>query len=329
MTSKFNSKNVLITGGLGFLGSNLAHKLVNFGANVTIIDNLDKRYGGNLFNVENIKNELSLVLGDIRDEKILVPSIKKADYIFHFAAQVSYIDSLLNPHEDLELNAITTLNILECCRKYNQNAKILFSSSRMVVGKIEKHNYDEKVATNPLSLYGIHKLTSEKYLLMYYKDFGIKSTIYRITNPYGPHQQIKHSKYSLPGWFIRQAMEDKTIKIFGEGMQIRDYIYVDDIIEAIYLSSTTESDGEIINLGSGVGTMFRDMVNKVVEFVGKGRIEYIPWPDNYEKIETGDTLPDITKLQKISNFTPKYSISEGIELTYQYYKQHIDKYINC
>lgn len=329
MTSKFNSKNVLITGGLGFLGSNLAHKLVNFGANVTIIDNLDKRYGGNLFNVENIKNELSLVLGDIRDEKILVPSIKKADYIFHFAAQVSYIDSLLNPHEDLELNAITTLNILECCRKYNQNAKILFSSSRMVVGKIEKHNYDEKVATNPLSLYGIHKLTSEKYLLMYYKDFGIKSTIYRITNPYGPHQQIKHSKYSIPGWFIRQAMEDKTIKIFGEGMQIRDYIYVDDIIEAVYLSSTTESDGEIINLGSGVGTMFRDMVSNVVKFVGKGRIEYIPWPDNYEKIETGDTLPDITKLQKISNFTPKYSISEGIELTYQYYKQHIDKYINC
>jgi nucleoside-diphosphate-sugar epimerase len=329
MKSHFNSTNVLITGGLGFLGSNLAHKLVNSDANVTIIDNLDNRYGGNLFNVHKIQNKLAIILADVRDEKILIPSIEKADYIFHFAAQIAYIDSLLNPHEDLELNAVTTLNILEACRKYNRDAKILFSSSRMVIGKVPKLYYDEKTSTNPLSLYGVHKLTSEKYLRLYYKDFGIKSTIYRITNPYGPHQQIKHSKYSLPGWFIRQAMENKTIKIFGEGKQIRDYIYIDDIIEAIYLSAPSESNGEIFNLGSGIGTMFKDMVNTIVEVVGKGKAKYVPWPENYETIETGDTIPDISKLKRISNFEPKHSLPDGIELTFQYYKQHLSKYTNC
>lgn len=329
MKSQFNSANVLITGGLGFIGSNLAYKLVNSDANITIIDNLDTRYGGNLFNVQKIRNKLEIILGDIRDEKILISSVKKADYIFHFAAQIAYTDSLLNPQEDLELNAVTTLNILEACRKYNRDAKIFFSSSRMVIGKVPKLYYDEKSSTNPLTLYGIHKLVSEKYLQLYYKEFGIKSTIYRITNPYGPHQQIKHSKYSLPGWFIRQAMENKTIEIFGEGKQIRDYIYIDDIVEAIYLSAHTESKGEVINLGSGTGTMFKDMVKTVVEVVGRGRMKYVSWPDDYERIETGDTIPDISKLKRICNFEPKYSLSDGIELTFRYYKQHFKKYTSC
>lgn len=329
MKSEFNSANVLITGGLGFLGSNLAHKLVNSGANITIIDNLDNRYGGNLFNVHKIKNKLAIIMGDVRDKKILIPLVKKAEYIFHFAAQIAYTDSLSDPHEDLELNAVTTLNILEACRKYNRDAKILFSSSRMVIGKVPKHYYDETTATNPLTLYGIHKLASEKYLQIYNREFGIRSIIYRITNPYGPHQQIKHNKYSLPGWFIRQAMENKTIKIFGEGTQIRDYIYIDDIIEAIYLSATSESSGEILNLGSGIGTMFKDMVKTIVEMVGKGKIEYVPWPENYERIETGDTIPDISKLKRISNFEPKHSLADGIKLTFRYYKQHLDKYTNC
>ena len=198
----------------------------------------------------------------------------------------------------------------------------------MVIGKVPKLYYDEKTSTNPLTLYGIHKLTSEKYLQTYYKEFGIKSTIYRITNPYGPHQQIKHNKYSLPGWFIRQVMENKTIKIFGEGKQIRDYIYIDDIIEAIFLSANSESNGEILNLGSGIGTMFKDMVNTVVEVVGKGKIKYVPWPENYERIETGDTIPDISKLKRICNFEPKHSLTDGIKLTFQYYKQHFNKYTN-
>ena len=192
---------------------------------------------------------------------------------------MSYIDSLNIPHEDLDLNAKATLNILECCRKYNPKAKILFSSSRMIYGKVEEPVVREGSPTNPLSLYGIHKLTSEKYLLMYYKDFGIPTTVLRITNPYGPHQQIKHSKYSLVGWFIRQAMEGQVIKIFGEGVQLRDYIFVDDIVNAMMkCAEAPGAVGEVINLGSGSSSRFCDMVSLVINTVKNGRMEFIPWP---------------------------------------------------
>ena len=324
----YKNKKILITGGLGFIGSNLAIRLVKDGAYVTLIDNLNPLYGGNKFNVEDIKDKINIIIGDIRDTELLKNVILDVDYIFHFAAQVSYIDSLSMPFEDMDLNAKTTLSLLELCRKYNTKVKIIFSSSRMVLGKIQSPKFDEMHPTNPLSLYGIHKLTSEKYLLMYYKDFGISSIIYRITNPYGPRQQIKHSKYSLPGWFIRQAIEDKTIKIFGSGEQIRDYIFIDDIIEGIYASSHQDNAiGQILNLGSGLGSQFKKMVTNIVSTVGKGKIEYIPWPDNYEKIETGDSVADISKLNNFQGALIKNTLTEGIRKTIEYYTKFYEKYV--
>lgn len=328
MENYYKNKNVLITGGLGFIGSNLALNLVNLGAKVSIIDNLNPLYGGNLFNVLGKEKEIEIVISDIRDTDVIRLLIEKSDIIFHLAAQVSYIDSLSIPFEDLDLNARATLNILEICRKYNPKSKIIFSSSRMVYGKVEKPIISENGDTNPLSLYGIHKLTSEKYLLMYYKDFGIPSTILRLTNPYGPRQQIKHSKYSLVGWFIRQAMEEKVIKIYGDGFQLRDYIYVDDIVGAMIKCAGTEKTvGEIINIGSGVSSRFGDMVQSVVSCVKSGKVEYIPWPKDYEKIETGDIIVDISKLQDLTLWKPRVTLEEGILLTYEYYKKNISNYI--
>ena len=328
MDNIFAGKNVLITGGLGFIGSTLVHKLVSQGAKVTIIDNLNPLYGGNQFNILEINNKINLIIEDIRNTGIIKPLIEKSDYIFHLAAQVSYIDSLNIPFEDLDINASSTLNILEICRKFNPKVRIIFSSSRMVYGKVEQSLVTEQSETNPLSLYGIHKLTSEKYLLMYYKDFGIPCTILRLTNPYGPRQQVKHNKYSLVGWFIRQAMEEKTISIYGKGQQLRDYIFIEDIAEAMILSAANPlAIGEIINIGSGISTKFCDMVNSVISCVKKGSMEFIPWPENYEKIETGDVSIDISKLYKITSWQPKYSIQEGIHLTHEYYKQHLWKYI--
>lgn len=328
MENYYKSKSVLITGGLGFIGSNLAHKLIQLGAKVSIIDNLHPLYGGNSFNILGIEKELELVVGDMRETNVLLPLIEKSDIIFHLAAQVSYIDSLNIPFEDLDLNARATLNILETCRKYNPKSKIIFSSSRMVYGKADKSIITEQGETNPLSLYGIHKLTSEKYLLMYYKDFGIPCSILRLTNPYGPRQQVKHSKYSLVGWFIRQAMEEKVIKIYGEGLQLRDYIFVDDIVDAmIKCGGTEKAIGEIINIGTGTSSKFSDMVHSVVKCVKKGQVEYIPWPENYEKVETGDINVDISKLQNLTSWKPKVTLEEGIHLTYEYYKKYISNYI--
>jgi nucleoside-diphosphate-sugar epimerase len=328
MENYYKNKNVLITGGLGFIGSNLTLKLMELDANIKIIDNLNPLYGGNLFNILGKERKIEIVINDVRDTNVIRPLIEKSDIIFHLAAQVSYIDSLNIPFEDLDLNARATLNILETCRKYNPKAKIIFSSSRMVYGKVEKPVITEHCETNPLSLYGIHKLTSEKYLLMYYKDFGIPCSILRLTNPYGPRQQIKHSKYSLVGWFIRQAMENKVIKIYGDGLQLRDYIYVDDIVDAmINCAGTEKAIGEIINIGSGISSRFSDMVQSVVSCVKSGKVEYIPWPKDYEKIETGDITVDISKLQELTAWKPNVTLEEGIRLTYQYYKKNISNYI--
>lgn len=329
MNNTYNEKNVLITGGLGFIGSTLAHRLVERGATVSVVDNLDPLYGGNLFNVKGIEDKIRIIREDVINVEKIFPEIEKANVIFHLAAQVSYIDSLTMPFTDMDINAKSTLNILEACRNYNQKAKIVFSSSRMVYGKVTKPIVTENCETNPLSLYGIHKLTSEKYLLMYYKDFGIPSTVLRLTNPYGPRQQVKHSKYSLVGWFVRQAMENKLIKIYGDGQQLRDYIFIDDIVEAMLDCGANDgTNGEIINIGSGTSTKFCDMVSSVLECVKSGSMEFVPWPDNYEKVETGDISVDISKLQNITGWKPKFTLKEGISRTYEYYKQYMDKYIS-
>ncbi|MCX6248413.1 MAG: NAD-dependent epimerase/dehydratase family protein [Bacteroidetes bacterium] len=324
----YHEKRILITGGLGFLGSNLAHKLVSFGAKVTIIDNLDPLYGGNLYNIEQIRTRVKLALGDIQDESLLVPLLSDCDIVFHFAAQVSYIDSQNIPFRDLDLNARTTMSVLEIIRKHKLPVKVVFSSSRMVIGKSNDRIVDETVPTNPLSLYAIHKLTSEKYLQMYHADFGIPVIIFRITNPYGIRQQMKHNKYSLVGWFIRMAMENETITIFGDGRQLRDYIYVEDIIEAFLLSAANpDSNGQIINLGSGYSSEFGEMVNTIVEIVGSGQVKYVDWPANYERIETGNFQVDISKLKSLTGWSPSFTLEQGIRLTYEYYKSNLSYYI--
>ena len=328
LNQSFAGRRVLVTGGLGFLGSSLAVRLVEYGAQVTVIDNLHPLYGGNRFNIADVADKIEVVVGDVRNLEVLKPLIARTETMFHLAAQVSYIDSLSMPYEDLDLNAKATLGILESCRTLNPTMRILFSSSRMTYGRVEGPLVHETSPTNPLSLYGIHKLTAEKYLLMYYKDFGIPTTVLRLTNPYGPRQQIKHSKYSLVGWFVRQAMEGKTIKIFGDGAQLRDYVFADDIVDAMLRCAVTPAaEGEVINVGSGQSTAFRDMVSAVIRCVGRGRAEFVPWPENYERVETGDIAVDISKLQALTSWQPRYTLDEGIRRTFEYYSLHAGHYV--
>jgi len=320
---------ILITGGLGFLGSNLATKLSHRNYKITILDNLDPLYGGNRFNLfdANMQN-IKVVIGNVINKDLVYNLVKNKNYVFHFAAQVSYIDGLNIPYDDININIISTLNVLESIRELNQKTKVIFSSTRMVYGKVKKNPVLETHETKPLSLYGINKLTSENYLNLYWKNFGIKSTIFRITNPYGIKQQIKHSKYSIVGWFVRQAMENRTINIFGEGNQKRDYVYSEDIINSIIAVAFNEqSNGETYNIGYGYSCKFKEMVNIVVNIVGKGKIEYKEWPRNYENLETGDFEVSIEKINKICNIKPSIDIEEGIKKMYEYYKIHYDKYI--
>jgi len=318
----YQGKSVLITGGLGFLGSNIAHTLVPYGAKVTLLDALLPLYGGNRFNLHGIEDRVELVIGDIRDETLMNKLVQGKDVIFNLAAQVSYIDSIHIPFEDLDINCRGHLVVLEACRRNNSAARIVFPSSRMVLGKLLQSPADEKHPTEPLSLYGVHKLAGEKYYLTYHRTYGLKTTILRIANPFGIRQQMKHNKYSLVGWFLRQAMEDRTIQIFGDGSQLRDYLYSDDAVEAFLRAAVSErAIGEIYNVGSGSSHPFYEMVQTVVDVVGQGRLEYVPWPQNYEKIETGGLEISIEKARRGLRWSPRFNLKEGIGKMYLFYKE--------
>ncbi len=324
----YQGKRVLITGGLGFIGSNIAQRLAPYGAKVTIVDSLDPRYGGNVANVEEIRDRITIRIGDCRDRVLMEPLMRDADVIFHLAAQVSYIDSPRIPFEDLDLNCRASLELLELCRLRNLQARVVFASSRLVLGKIVHQPVREDHPSEPLSLYGVHKLAAEKYHWLYATLYGIRTVILRVTNPYGERQQLKHSKYSLPGWFMRLALEGKPIMIFGDGRQLRDYIYATDLADAFLVVGLSEIPaGEIFNCGFGRSVPFREMAETIVRVLGKGLIEFVPWPPDYERVETGDVNIDISKLHRATGWAPSISLEEGIARMYRYFVSRLQLYL--
>lgn len=329
LAALYRDKRILITGGLGFLGSTLAHRLCAYGAEVTVVDSLNPLYGGNWFNVHDVDGgRLTTLVHDLRDLTAVRPHLEAADFVFHLAAQVSYIDSLSMPFEDLMMNAGLTLQLLEECRRLAVKPTMVLASSRMVIGKVDQAFVTEDSPANPVSLYGVHKLASEKYLQIYHQNFGLPTLALRITNPYGPRQQIHHNRYCMVGWFIRQALEGRTIQIFGDGLQRRDYVYIDDLAEAFLRCAVSRSAiGGVVNIGSGVPTRFRDMVETVVDVVGRGRVEFVPWPAAYEKIETGDVVADLSRLHQLTGWYSQVDLRAGVERTTEYYRRHWSHYV--
>ncbi len=326
LMTTYNNKKVVITGGLGFIGSNIAHQLVELGAEVVIVDALLAMYGGNTFNVEGIGDKIELVDGDVRDLEVMNEAVEGADYIIHLAGQVSYLDAKIKPFDDLDINGRGTLTVLEAMREFAPRGRILFSSSRLVYGKIMSLPVGEDHPTNPLSLYGIHKLLGEKYMNYYAHEFGLGAVSLRIPNPYGPRQQMKHSKYSIVGWFMRQAMEGATINIFGDGEQERDYLYIDDLVTAILLVLSRGQAGEAYNVGTRERVKFGEMVDAVIKAVGSGQKEQVPWPENYEKNETGDYAADTSKLTKLTDWQAAVSLEAGIKKMVDYYQKYQEHY---
>lgn len=322
---ELKNKNILITGGLGFIGSNIAVKLAEIGANVTIMDSLIQPYGGNLFNINGFENKIKVVNGDIRDKKAVEEYIKNKDIIFNLAAQVD--QGMNNPILDTEINCMGHLNVLEAAREHSPEAKIIFSGTRMEYGKILFNPVTEEHPSNPTTINAINKLAAEKYYLSYFEKYGMKTTCFRLTNPYGPRAQMKHSKYSVMNWFIRQAMDDGEITIFGEGAQLRDYIYIEDMVDCMIISATEQkTNGHMYNLGSGVPTHLVKMAEEIIDVVGKGKIVKKEWPENYKKFETGDFYADISKIKEHTGWTPKTDLREGIKKTAEYYSKNRHHY---
>jgi len=249
------------------------------------------------------------------------------DYVFNLAAQVSYVDSNLDPMLDLDINCRGHLNLLLALSQVNPRAKVVFTSSRFVYGSIDYNPVDENHPFNCLSVYGIHKLAGEKYYRFFHDAHGLDTVSVRITNPYGPRQQMKHAKYGIVNWFIRLALEGKPLTVFGEGLQNRDYVFVEDLATGIVSSILSRNThGQVYNLGSGMGTPFIDMVRLIADVIPGTEIQHLPWPKDRYLVESGDFIADISKIRKDMGWIPQISLREGIEKTVAYYRQHREQY---
>ncbi len=320
---RFKGKKVLITGGLGFVGSNLSIRLINEGAEVLIIDNMLPRQGGNLFNIDPVKNKVKVNISDIRNQISMNHLVKGQDYIFHLAGQVNHVDSVKNPINDLSINVEGTLVIMEALRTNNSDAKVIFTGTRGEYGASLKLPVTEKHEINPIGIYAITNFAAERVVLTYHNLHKIKSVCLRITNTFGPRHQMQHDEYGVFNWFIRKAMDNDTISIFGNGKILRDYLFIDDLTEALVKTSLCEKVyGEVYNIGSGIPINFIDLAKKIIKITGSGRINYTDFTSERKALEPGDYYADITKIKKDTGWSPSVSIELGIKKTISYYKKH-------
>ena len=330
--SSFQGKNVLITGGLGFIGSNLAIRLVDLGANVLLVDSLIPDYGGNLFNVEPVKERLHINIADVRDANGMNWLVRDQDFLFNLAGQISHVDSMLDPYTDLEINCRAQLSILEACRHNNPAIKEVYASTRQVYGKAEYLPVNEKHLLRPVDVNGINKMAGEWYHILYNNVYGIRTVSLRLTNTYGPRLLMKHNRQGFVAWFIRQAMDNQEIQLFGDGKQLRDLNYVDDVVEAMLLAAVDEgSNGRLFNLGNSPPVTLQEFVVALLAACqslgcGKGGYRLVPFPADKKRIDIGDYYADYGKIRSVLGWEPRVSLAEGLRRTIEYYAQNREHY---
>lgn len=329
LTSPKNYKNkkVLITGGLGFIGSNLAIALIKEGAQVTIVDNMLPRQGGNLFNIQPVKDKVKVKFCDIRNLKAMGSLAEGQDFIFHLAGQVSHVDSIRNPLQDLSINAEGTLVVLEALRRFNPKARLLFTGTRGQYGSSVRLPVDEGHPMNPKGVYAITNLCAENLVMVYDEIHKIRAIAFRITNTYGPRHQMAHDEYGVLNWFIRKAIDNETIPVFGDGRILRDFLYVDDLVSAILKSGLCDQAyGEVFNIGTGKPTNFIELARIITEIAKSGTFKFTEFTKERKEIEPGDYYADIRKIKKIVGWHPKVDLESGIKKTINYYKKYKNKY---
>ncbi|MCL4385580.1 MAG: GDP-mannose 4,6-dehydratase [Actinobacteria bacterium] len=323
----YKNKNVLVTGGAGFIGSNLVIKLCEIGANVLVVDSLIEDYGGNLFNLEPVKDKIKLNIADVRTYPTMLYLVKNQDYIFNLAGQVSHIDSMIDPWTDLEINCRSQLTILEACKKNNKDVKIVYAGTRQQYGKPNYLPVDEDHIVHPTDVNGINKMAGEWYHILYNNVYGIRACSLRLVNTYGPRQLLKHNRQGFIGWFIRLILEDKRIQLFGGGSQLRDFNYVDDVVDAFLVAGADESaNGKFYNLGGKEPISLKNLVELMIEITGKGSFEEINFPEDRKKIDIGDFYSDYSKIKNELGWEPKVSIKEGLQKTFKYYEKYMSYY---
>lgn len=325
--SAYEGKRILITGGLGFIGSNLAHLLARHGANLTLVDSLIPQYGGNLFNISGIEDAVHVNIADVRDESSMRHLVRDTDYIFNLAGQVSHIDSMRDPFADLEINCRSQLSILEACKKNNRNVKIVFAGTRGQYGKVNRLPVDEEQLMQPTDVNGINKMAGEWYHILYNNVYGIRACSLRLTNTYGPRHHMRTSRQGVLSWFIRLAIEGKPIELFGGGDQQRDFNYVDDVVRALLLAAVSDNaNGQVFNVGSGAPVSLRKAAELTCEIAGSGSVRVVPFPPDKKKIEIGNYHADVSKIQRVLDWRPQVQLREGLRRTIEFFRRHRQHY---
>lgn len=327
VASTYKNSEILITGGLGFIGSNLAKRLVDIGANVTLADSLIPQYGGNPFNINGYADKLQVNVCDVRDPYAMEYLIRGKQYLFNMAGQTSHLDSMSDPQTDLEINARSQLSILETCRRINSDIKLVFASTRQLYGKPQYLPVDEQHPVHPVDVNGINKLAGEWYHLLYNNVYGIRACALRLTNTYGPGMRVKDARQTFLGIWIRNLLEGRPIQVFGDGLQLRDFNFVDDCVDALLLAGAhEEANGQVYNLGSAEVINLKDLARMMLPFVANGTMELVPFPPDRKSIDIGDYYSDYSLIGRTLNWEPKTSLVVGLQRTITYYREHASHY---
>ncbi|HEY2925809.1 NAD-dependent epimerase/dehydratase family protein [Piscinibacter sp.] len=323
----YRDTQVLITGGLGFIGSNLARRMVELGARVTLVDSLIPMYGGNLRNIVDIEDRVRVNVCDVRDPFAIEYLVRGQDFLFNLAGQTSHIDSMNNPQTDLDINASAQLSILEACRRVNSKLKVVFASTRQLYGKPDYLPVDEAHPIRPVDVNGINKLAGEWYHLLYNNVHGIRACALRLTNTYGPGMRVKDARQTFLGIWVRRLIEGKPIQIFGDGMQLRDFNYVDDCVEALLLAGANDAtNGKVYNLGSEEVVNLRQLAEMLVPLQPGGTFELVPFPPERKAIDIGDYYSDFSLFRRETGWVPKIGLAEGLKRTLDFYRTEYAHY---
>jgi len=323
----FTDRKVLITGGLGFIGSNLARRLVDLGARVTLVDSLIPEYGGNLFNIAGLEDHVQVNISDVRDQHSMRYLVQGQDYLFNLAGQTSHMDSMEDPGTDLEINCRAQLSILEACRRYNPRIKVVFASTRQIYGKPDYLPVDEKHLLRPVDVNGINKMAGEWYHILYNNVYELRACALRLTNTIGPRMRIKDARQTFLGVWVRLLLEGKTFEVWG-GEQLRDFTYVDDVVDAFLLAAASkEANGEVFNLGCERVIGLKALADLLVEVNGGGRYEIRSFPPERKRIDIGDYYADYSRIRSLLKWEPKVSLREGLASTMAFYRDHLAHYL--
>jgi UDP-glucose 4-epimerase len=319
----YRGQKVLITGGLGFIGSNLAIRMVELGASVVIVDSRDPHCGANDFNIEPIKNDVEVVEGDICNVELMRRLVREQQFIFNLAGQVSHIESMQDPFNDLRINAIGPLSVLEACKHENRDARVVYSSTRQIYGRPDVVPVVETQVPKPVDVNGVNKMAGEWFHTVYHQAYGIPAVSLRLVNTYGPRQLVKHARQGFIGWFVKQAIDGGEIQLFGDGQQLRGFNYVDDVVEALMIAGTHPKPvGDYFNLGGLRPTTLEELTKILLRAAGTGSYQIVPFPADKKAIDVGSVYSSWMKFHFATGWEPKVSLSEGLPRMVEYYKRH-------